>query len=72
MDQKAYTGAKRKYNIFDEEEARNAIEFALELLQAERLHLEASEPGAHASISGLEAAWRELSDLASGIEEYMD
>jgi len=72
MDQQAYLSAAEKNEIFNSYEARNAIQFALDLLQAEKLHLEATEPGAYSSISRLEAAWYELSSLERDIENYMD
>lgn len=72
MDQQAYLSAAGKNEIFSSYEARNAIEFALDLLHAEKLHLAATEPGSYTSISRLEVAWSELSNLACDIEDFMD
>jgi hypothetical protein len=72
MNREAYLAAKRKNNIFSDDEARNAIEFALELLEAEQLHIEKTEPSAHTSIARLDAAHSELSSLAGDLEEFMD
>jgi hypothetical protein len=72
MEYNAYDDIKRKYNYFSDDEAREAIDFTLDLLYAAKRHLQESEPDAHVSISRLEAAYRELSDLASNIEKFME
>lgn len=72
MDLNAYLTAASKNDIYSGDEARNAIEFALDLLDAEKLHLEATEPQAYQSISRLEAARSELSSLRNDLEDYMD
>jgi len=70
MNQQAYISAAGKNEIFSSYEARNAIKFALDLLHFERLHLEATEPGAYSRISRLEAAWSELSGFERYVDEY--
>ena len=72
MTKDAFLEAARKNNIYGNDEANDAIEFVLDLLYAEKQHLEATEPAAYASISRLEAAWSELSCIASDLEDFME
>lgn len=70
MDREAFFSAVYRNDIYYGGEAKYALRFALDLLNAEKLHLEATKPSSYSSISRLEAAHSELSSMERYIDEY--
>lgn len=71
MEKAKYLEIAKSNDIHDDEQALGAINFALDLLEAERAHLEITRPGAYSDISRLESARSELDSLLDKLKDYM-